>query len=76
MLDKDFEAKVVEAARELDPEKRMQLYAEAEDMLVVKNAAIAPIYWYTRVTVTKPYVQRTFSVLGGMEAVYKWDIAK
>ncbi len=76
LLDEAFEAKVREAARELDPAKRVQLYAEAEDMLVVKNAAIAPIYWYTRVTVTKPYVQRTFSVLGGQEAIYKWDIKK
>jgi oligopeptide transport system substrate-binding protein len=76
LLDEAFEAKVREAAKELDPAKRVQLYAEAEDMLVVKNAAIAPIYWYTRVTVTKPYVQRTFSVLGGQEAIYKWDIKK
>ncbi|NPV78243.1 MAG: peptide ABC transporter substrate-binding protein [Anaerolineae bacterium] len=69
----DFEAKVREAAKELDPVKRVELYAEAEEMLVVDAAAIAPIYWYTRVTVTKPYVTRTFGS-AGQESVDKWDI--
>lgn len=73
MLNEDFEAKIREAARELDPAKRVELYAEAEDILVNQEAAIAPIYWYTRVTVTKPYVTRTFGS-AGQESVDKWDI--
>jgi oligopeptide transport system substrate-binding protein len=35
---------------------------------------IAPIYWYTTVSVTKPYVTRTYGV-GGQQAIEKWDIA-
>ena len=71
-----FEELVVQAAREQDPAKRVELYAQAEQILVWEDAVIAPIYWYTRVTVTKPYVQRTFSVLGGLEHIEKWDITR
>ncbi|GAB4561681.1 MAG: ABC transporter substrate-binding protein [Anaerolineae bacterium] len=69
-----FEELVVQAAREQDPAKRVELYAQAEQILVYEDAVIAPIYWYTRVSVTKPYVQRTYSVLGGLEHIEKWDI--
>lgn len=71
-----FEELVVQAARETDPQKRVDLYAQAEQILVYEDAVMIPIYWYTRVTVTKPYVQRTFSVLGGLEHIEKWDITQ
>jgi len=71
--DEAFSAKLLEAARELDPAKRVELYAEAEQMLVWDEAAIIPIYWYSRNTVTKPYVTRTFGS-AGQEAIEKWDI--
>lgn len=70
-----FEEIVKQAAAESDPAKRLDLYAQAEQILVYEDAVIAPIYWYTRVSVTKPYVTRTFSV-GGHELYYKWDINK
>jgi oligopeptide transport system substrate-binding protein len=70
----EFEALVRQAAQELDPAKRVELYALAEEILNVEDAVIAPIYWYTIVTVTKPHVDRTFSVLGGLERIQKWDI--
>jgi oligopeptide transport system substrate-binding protein len=72
----DYERLVREAAREQDATKRVDLYAQAEEILVKTDAVIAPIYWYTRVTVTKPYVTRTFSVLGGLEHFEKWDTSK
>ncbi|MDX9864005.1 MAG: peptide ABC transporter substrate-binding protein [Anaerolineaceae bacterium] len=68
-----FEDKMIEAARELDPDTRTALYAEAEEMLVWEKAAMIPIYWYTRTTMTKPYVTRTFSS-GGHEHFEMWDI--
>jgi oligopeptide transport system substrate-binding protein len=68
-----FEAKVLEAARELDPMARVDLYAEAEQMLVWDDAVMIPIYWYTRATMTKPYVTRTFAS-GGHEHIEKWDV--
>ena len=51
----------------------MEMYAEAENMLVWEDAAIAPIYWYTRVNLTKPYIVRTYG-LGNKQAFHKWDV--
>jgi len=34
-----------------------------------------PIYWYTSVAVTKPYVIRTYSNTG-VQHLEKWDIAE
>ena len=69
----DFFAGLAAAAVEQDPVKRVELYADLEETLVYTDAVIAPIYWYTAVQVTKPYVIRTYSV-GGHEAYEKWDI--
>lgn len=69
-----FKALVDQAATETDLKKRTDLYAQAEEILVKTEAAIAPIYWYTAVNCTKPYVSRTHSVLGGLEHLEKWDI--
>jgi oligopeptide transport system substrate-binding protein len=69
----DYEDLVRQAAVETDPAKRLDLYAQIEQILVWDDAVMIPIYWYTRVTVTKPYVVRTFSV-GGHELYYKWDV--
>ena len=69
-----YEQLVKDAAKELDPDKRMKMYADAENILVWEDAAMIPMYWYTRVTVTKPYVTRTYSVLGGNQRYEKWDI--
>lgn len=68
-----FEELVVQAAREMDLAKRTDLYAQAEQILAWEDAAIAPIYWYTRVTCTRPYVNRTFSQ-HGHEALEKWSL--
>jgi oligopeptide transport system substrate-binding protein len=69
----DFFADLAAAAAESDPAKRVDMYAALEDTLVKEDAVIIPIYWYTRVNVTKPYVVRTFGV-GGNELIEKWDI--
>jgi oligopeptide transport system substrate-binding protein len=68
-----FEELVVKAAQEQDPAKRVELYAEAEELFVDTDAVIAPIYWYTRVTTTKPNIERTFGA-GGQENLTKWDV--
>ncbi len=64
---------VEDAAASSDPEERQQLYHEAEQILTVDEAVIAPIYYYTRVVLTKPYVNRTYAPLGG-EHIDKWSI--
>jgi oligopeptide transport system substrate-binding protein len=73
-VNEEFDQLVVEAGTETDQAKRLDMYVQAEQLLIEQDAAIIPIYWYTRVTVTKPYVERTYSVLGGMEHYEKWDI--
>jgi oligopeptide transport system substrate-binding protein len=68
-----YEDLMNQAAVETDNAKRVELYAEAEQILVYEDAVIIPIYWYARNTTTKPYVVRTFGT-GGQEALEKWDI--
>lgn len=71
----EFDKLVDEAAVETDVAKRQDLYTKAEKILVDDDAAIMPIYWYTRVEVTKPSVTRTNGV-GGQEAFEKWKLNK
>ena len=48
----------------------------AEDILIVQDAVIIPLYRYTRLGLTKSYVKRTFSLGSGDERLEKWDIVK
>jgi oligopeptide transport system substrate-binding protein len=70
-----FQQIVLKAATEADPTTRIQDYADAEEILVSTDAAIAPIYWYTTVSVTKPYVTRTYAVTGNQDFT-TWDITQ
>lgn len=69
----EFFEGLLAAAREQDPVKRVEMYAELEETLVLTDAVMIPIYWYTTVNVTKPYVTRTYSS-GGHQHFEKWDI--
>lgn len=71
----EFERLVAEAAVETDPAKRVDLYAQAEEILVYTDAAVIPIYWYTNLDMTKPYVTRTYSSTGH-EQYEVWDITR
>jgi len=71
----EFDALVDQAALETDLQKRHDLYVEAEKILVEEDAVIIPIYWYTGVRVTRPYLDRTFG-RGGQEAFWKWSMDK
>ncbi len=68
-----YDALVEQAARESDPAVRLDLYKQAETLMCDTDVAIAPIYFYTIVNLTKPYVVRTFAPLGG-EHWDTWDI--
>ena len=72
-LNEDYEALIAQAAAELDPDARMDLYAQANKIAMYDDAVVIPIYWYSRNIVTKPYLTRTFSS-GGHETFEKWDI--
>lgn len=70
-----FEKLIDDAAKEKDPKKRVELYAQAEQILCYDDAAIIPLYWYTTVSVTKPYIKRTYSV-GGHQRFEKWEVVQ
>jgi oligopeptide transport system substrate-binding protein len=69
----EFEQLVADAAVETDTAARLDMYARAEEILVKEDAVVIPIYWYTNLDMTKPYVTRTFSSTGH-EAYEKWDM--
>jgi len=69
-----FEELTKEAQLETDPEKRKALYKEAEKLLCDVEARIAPIYYYTTVALTKPWVTyRTFGEMGGT-SFFQWKL--
>jgi oligopeptide transport system substrate-binding protein len=68
-----YEALVKQAAVEMDPVKRVDLYAQAEQIAMVDDAIMIPMYWYTTVSVTEPWVKRTYS-LGGHQIYYNWEV--
>jgi len=71
----EFDALVEQAAAETDTQTRIDLYAQAEDILITQESAILPIYFYSANEMTKPYVERTYS-LGGQQYFYNWDITQ
>jgi oligopeptide transport system substrate-binding protein len=67
------------AQRSTDPEERAALYKAAEKIINDDAAAYAPIYYYTTVNVTKPFLDRTFYDLGGNRFetfVMDWEAKK
>ena len=70
---KKFNELTEKAAAASKPEDRKKYYFDAEKILVEDEAIIAPIYYYTRVVVNKPYVERTYAPIGG-EKIYNWKV--
>ena len=68
-----FDELTIQAGREQDPEVRKELYREAERILAEEETAYAPIYHYTTVAVTKPWLTRNYPNLGGND-FYNWVI--
>ncbi|PIE80708.1 MAG: hypothetical protein CSA11_07240 [Chloroflexi bacterium] len=69
----EFDDTTVLAAQTQDPDERIALYARAEEILAVEEAAYAPIYHYTTVNVSKPWLTRSFAPVGG-DQFYTWTI--
>jgi oligopeptide transport system substrate-binding protein len=65
----EFDATTRAAGAEQDPAVRLELYKKAEQLLSEEEAAYAPIYYYSTVNVTKPWLTRSFQKLGGQH----WD---
>lgn len=71
----DFDSLVEEAALLTDPAERQALYMEADQILVYEDAAIIPLWWASDVELTKPYVERTYSVSGD-QRFEKWNVTR
>jgi oligopeptide transport system substrate-binding protein len=69
----EFSALCAEAAVESDLATRQDMYAEAETTLCYDEAIISPLYWYTLLQVTKPYVNRNYTQTGH-DAWEKWSL--
>ncbi|MBI5302523.1 MAG: peptide ABC transporter substrate-binding protein [Chloroflexi bacterium] len=68
-----YEDAIKRAAIEKDNAKRVELYAQAEKILVNEDAVLLPVYWYARGVVTQPWVKRTFA-FNGRERYERWQI--
>ena len=64
-----------QAANEQDPQARMDLYAQAEQILLVDEAVVAPLYWYSDDILVRPEVQDTDAITG-YDHYEKWDILR
>ncbi|NMB91161.1 MAG: peptide ABC transporter substrate-binding protein [Chloroflexi bacterium] len=71
----EFVNLIQQAAMEADPEARMDLYAQAEQILVTDEAIIAPLYWYNTPVLVKPYVTH-FDSITGYDRYEFWDITQ
>jgi oligopeptide transport system substrate-binding protein len=60
-----FDDLTIAAQQELDPAKRIELYRQAEEILSGEEVAYAPIYHYTTVQVTKPWLTRNWPLISG-----------
>ncbi len=69
----EFDTLTADAGKEQDPAKRIEMYKKAEDILAKTEEAYIPIYHYTSVVVTKPWLTRNFPPLGGNDW-YNWKI--
>jgi oligopeptide transport system substrate-binding protein len=70
-----FKGYLEQAAVETDVEKRINLYLEAEKILVQDQAIVAPLYWYSTPVLYKPYVVHNPSITG-YDHWEKWDLNK
>ncbi|MCM3784442.1 peptide ABC transporter substrate-binding protein [Neobacillus mesonae] len=53
----EYDALIKQASVETDAAKRNDLFAQAEKMLVEEDMIIVPLYYYTNVSLTKPYLK-------------------
>jgi oligopeptide transport system substrate-binding protein len=68
-----FDELTTQAGQSQDPDERVELYREAEDILAREEAAYAPIYHYTTVNMSKSWLQRNYPPLGGND-FFNWKI--
>jgi oligopeptide transport system substrate-binding protein len=65
-------SETTQAAQTASEEEAKGLYKRAEKLLVEEMAAIAPIYYYTTVRVTKPWLDRTYDEI--KLHLFQWEL--
>jgi oligopeptide transport system substrate-binding protein len=60
------------AAQTADEAEALDLYKKAEQLLIEDIAGIAPIYYYTTVNVTKPWLTRSFDPI--KLHLFQWEL--
>jgi oligopeptide transport system substrate-binding protein len=68
-----FDELTTAAGKSQDPADRAALYFQAEEELAFIEVAYAPIYHYSYVNVTKPWLVRNFPPLGGND-FFNWTL--
>ncbi len=69
-----FDQSIDAAAREVDVAKRRALYRSAEKILIEDNAVIAPLWWSSRATLSRPELQRSYAITDGYERLETWAL--
>lgn len=69
----EFDELTEQAKAEQDAAVREDLYFQAEKILSEEEVAYLPIYFYTTVQVTKPYLERTYPSVAP-PALFEWSI--
>lgn len=69
----EYDALVEEAAFESDPQTRLELYRQAEAILIEQETAIAPIYYYTYVRMYKPWLDYVINPVTG-DPISEWTL--
>ncbi|MDX9864604.1 MAG: peptide ABC transporter substrate-binding protein [Anaerolineaceae bacterium] len=69
----EFDELMTRAGQEADPMARMDLYAQAEQILVVDEAVVSPLAWYSDWVIIRPEV-KAFVSLTGYDRYEKWTI--
>jgi len=64
---------ITAAATEADPAARMDMYAQAEQILITDMAVLPPIQWYASKVLVSDYVEDTISITG-YDRYEKWDL--
>ena len=70
----EFDQLSGQAAGEPDPDRRREMYYEAERILLIDEAGIIPIYYYTRSTIFRPIPELAPLSTGGFEQIWKWKV--
>jgi oligopeptide transport system substrate-binding protein len=71
-----YDRLVEQAARETDALKRRALYTAAEKILIEDQAAIVPLVWTTRVSLTNSRVERSYAVMQGYDHIEYWRVSR